>query len=156
MPRRREISKRAVLPDSVYNSELVTRVINKIMQRGKKSVAEHAFYRALDLVKERTGEDPTKVFKKALDNVKPILETKARRVGGSTYQVPVEVNQSRRMSLGVRWIVTSVRHRSEKTIAERLAHEFMDASNNRGAAVKKKEDVHRMAEANRAFAHFRW
>ena len=156
MPRRREISKRAVLPDSVYNSELVTRFINKIMQRGKKSVAEHAFYRALDLVKERTGEDPTKVFKKALDNVKPILETKARRVGGSTYQVPVEVNQSRRMSLGVRWIVTSVRHRSEKTIAERLAHEFMDASNNRGAAVKKKEDVHRMAEANRAFAHFRW
>ena len=156
MPRRREISKRAVLPDSVYDSELVTRFINKIMQRGKKSVAEHAFYRALDLVKERTDEDPMKVFKKALDNVKPMLETKARRVGGSTYQVPVEVNQSRRMSLGVRWIVTSVRHRSEKTIAERLAHEFMDASNNRGSAVKKKEDVHRMAEANRAFAHFRW
>ena len=156
MPRRREIPKREVLPDSTYNSELVSRFINKIMQRGKKSVAERAFYQALDLVKQRTGEDPMKVFKKALDNVKPMLETKARRVGGSTYQVPVEVHQSRRTSLGVRWIVTSVKNRSERTTAERLAHELMDASNNRGAAVKKKEDVHRMAEANRAFAHFRW
>ncbi len=156
MPRRREISKREVLPDSTYNSELVSRFINKIMQRGKKSIAERAFYQALDLVKQRTGEDPMKVFKKALDNVKPMLETKARRVGGSTYQVPVEVNQSRRTSLGVRWIVTSVKNRSERTTAERLANELLDASNNRGAAVKKKEDVHRMADANRAFAHFRW
>lgn len=156
MPRRREIPKREVLPDSTYNSELVTRFVNKIMQRGKKSLAERIFYQALDLIKQRTGEDPMKVFKRAIDNVKPLLETKSRRVGGSTYQVPIELNQSRRASLGIRWIVTHAKGRNEKAMVERLANELIDASNNRGLAVKKKEDVHRMAEANKAFAHFRW
>lgn len=156
MPRRREIAKREIFPDSVYNSELVSRFVNKIMERGKKGLAERTFYGALDVIKQRTGEDPMKVFKKAVDNVKPILETKSRRVGGSTYQVPVEVNQHRRTSLGIRWIVTYARERGEKTMLDRLANELIDASHNRGSAVKKKEDVHRMAEANKAFAHFRW
>lgn len=156
MPRRREIPRREILADSVYNSELVSRFINNIMQRGKKSVAERLFYEALDLIKQRTGEDPMKVFKKALDNVKPMVETKARRVGGSTYQVPVDVNQNRRTSLGIRWIVTYAHQRGEKTTVAKLAQELIDASNNRGGAVKKKEDVRRMADANKAFAHFRW
>lgn len=156
MPRRREIPKREVAPDPIYNSELVNRFVNKLMERGKKSLAERVFYGSLDVIKDRTGEDPTKVFKKAVDNVKPVLETKSRRVGGSTYQVPIEVNQHRRTSLAIRWIVTYARDRGEKTMTEKLANELIDASHNRGSAVKKKEDVHRMAEANKAFAHFRW
>ena len=156
MPRRREIPKREIPPDSVYSSELVNRFINRVMQRGKKSVAEHVFYEALDMIKQRTGDDPMKVFKKALDNVKPMVETKSRRVGGSTYQVPIDVNQNRRTSLGIRWIVNYAHQRGERTMAEKLAQELIDASNYRGGAVKKKDDVHRMAEANKAFAHFRW
>ena len=156
MPRRREVPKREVLPDSIYNSELVTKFVNKVMERGKKSVAEGIFYGAMEKIRERTGEDPMKVFKKALDNVKPILETKSRRVGGSTYQVPMEVSQSRRTSLAIRWIVSYSRARGEKTMTEKMAAEILDAANNRGGAVKKKEDVHRMAEANKAFAHYRW
>ncbi|RPJ55350.1 MAG: 30S ribosomal protein S7 [Acidobacteria bacterium] len=156
MPRRREVPKREVLPDSVYNSELVTKFVNKVMERGKKSTAEGIFYGAMETVREKTGEDPMKVFKKALDNVKPILETKSRRVGGSTYQVPMEVSQSRRTSLAIRWMVSYARTRGEKTMMEKLASEVLDAANNRGGAVKKKEDVHRMAEANKAFAHYRW
>ncbi|MGH9338324.1 MAG: 30S ribosomal protein S7 [Acidobacteriota bacterium] len=156
MPRRREIPKREVLPDSTYNSELVSKFVNKLMLQGKKSVAEQAFYGAMALIEQRTGEDPMKVFKKALDNVKPILETKSRRVGGSTYQVPMEVNPRRRTSLGIRWLVSYSRDRNEKTMVEKLANELIDAANNRGNAVRKKDDVHRMAEANKAFAHFRW
>ena len=156
MPRRREVPKREVLPDSVYNSELVTKFVNKVMERGKKSTAEGIFYQAMETIREKTGEDPMKVFKKALDNVKPILETKSRRVGGSTYQVPMEVSQSRRTSLAIRWMVSYARTRGEKTMTEKLASEVLDAANNRGGAVKKKEDVHRMAEANKAFAHYRW
>jgi small subunit ribosomal protein S7 len=156
MPRRREVPKREVLPDSIYNSELVTKFVNKVMERGKKSVAEGIFYGAMEKIRERTGEDPMKVFKKALDNVKPLLETKSRRVGGSTYQVPMEVSQSRRTSLAIRWIVGYSRMRGEKTMTEKMAGEILDAANNRGGAVKKKEDVHRMAEANKAFAHYRW
>ncbi len=156
MPRRREVPKREVLPDSVYNSELVTKFVNKVMERGKKSTAEGIFYGAMETIREKTGEDPMKVFKKALDNVKPILETKSRRVGGSTYQVPMEVSQSRRTSLAIRWMVSYARTRGEKTMMEKLASEVLDAANNRGGAVKKKEDVHRMAEANKAFAHYRW
>ncbi|HEY2930460.1 MAG TPA: 30S ribosomal protein S7 [Acidobacteriota bacterium] len=156
MPRRREIPKREVLPDAVYNSELVTKFINGVMLQGKKSLAESTFYKALDIVKDKTKDDPLKVFKKAMDNVKPLLEVKSRRVGGSTYQVPVEVNPHRRTSLGIRWLVTYSRHRGEKTMEERLAAELMDAANSRGSAVKKRDDVHKMAEANKAFAHFRW
>jgi len=156
MPRRREVPKREVLPDSIYNSELVTKFVNKVMERGKKSVAEGIFYGAMEKIREKTGEDPMKVFKKALDNVKPILETKSRRVGGSTYQVPMEVSQSRRTSLAIRWLVSYSRTRGEKTMTEKMAGEILDAANNRGGAVKKKEDVHRMAEANKAFAHYRW
>lgn len=156
MPRRREVPKREVLPDSVYNSELVTKFVNKVMERGKKSTAEGIFYGAMELIRERTSEDPMKIFKKALDNVKPILETKSRRVGGSTYQVPMEVSQSRRTSLAIRWIVSYSRQRGEKTMTEKLAGEVLDAANNRGGSVKKKEDVHRMADANKAFAHYRW
>ena len=156
MPRRREIQKKQVLPDSVYDSELASRLINKIMERGKKSLSERVFYKAMKLVEERMAEDPMKVLKRAIDNVKPMVETKARRVGGSTYQVPIEVSQHRRTSLGIRWMVGYSRQRGEKTMAEKLAGEVMDASNNRGSAVKKKEDVHRMADANKAFAHYRW
>ncbi|MDA2938069.1 30S ribosomal protein S7 [Acidobacteria bacterium AH-259-A15] len=156
MPRRKEIPKREVLPDAVYNSELAARFVNKIMKRGKKSLGDHIFYRAMGLVEQRTGEDPMRVLKRALDNVKPMLETKSRRVGGSTYQIPIEVNQQRRTSLAIRWMVNYARGRGEKTMAERLANELMDAANNRGAAVRKKEDIHRMAEANKAFAHYRW
>lgn len=156
MPRRKGIPKREVLPDAVYNSELAARFVNKIMKRGKKSLGDHIFYRAMELVEQRTGEDPMRVLKRALDNVKPMLETKSRRVGGSTYQIPIEVNQHRRTSLAIRWMVNYARGRGEKTMAERLANELMDAANNRGAAVRKKEDIHRMAEANKAFAHYRW
>ena len=156
MPRRREVPQREILPDSVYSSELVSKFINKLMSRGKKSLSERVFYRAMDVIGDRTGEDPVRIFKKALDNVKPVLETKSRRVGGSTYQVPVEVSPRRRTSLGIRWLVQFARMRHERTIVERLANEILDASNNRGGAVKKKEDIHRMAEANKAFAHYRW
>ena len=156
MPRRREVPKRSVLPDPVYNIELISRLVNRMMRDGKKSVAEQAFYDAMRLIESKSGEDPTRIFRKALDNVKPIMETKSRRVGGSTYQVPVEVNHRRRTSLAIRWIVNFARQRHEKTIAERLANELMDAANNRGNSVKKKEDTHRMADANKAFAHYRW
>ncbi|MBI4454324.1 MAG: 30S ribosomal protein S7 [Acidobacteria bacterium] len=156
MPRRREVPKREVLPDPIYNSELITKFVNSIMLRGKKSLAERTFYGAMEIIKDKTKDDPLKVFKKALDNVKPLLEVKSRRVGGSTYQVPVEVSPYRRTSLGIRWLVTYARDRGEKTMRERLAAELMDASNSRGGAVKKRDDVHKMAEANKAFAHFRW
>lgn len=156
MPRRREVPKREILPDAVYDNELVSRLINKLMWGGKKTVATHIFYDAMKIIEERTGEDPLKVFKQAVENARPFMETKSRRVGGSTYQVPVEVSPRRRTALGLRWIVLSTRSRGEKTMAERLANELIDAANNRGGAVKKREDVHRMADANRAFAHYRW
>jgi small subunit ribosomal protein S7 len=156
MPRRREVPKRETLADSLYSSTLITKFINCMMFKGKKSVAEGIFYGALEAIKERAKDDPVKVFKKAMDAVKPMLEVKSRRVGGATYQVPVEVPQNRRTSLGIRWIISNARARSEKTMRERLAAEIMDASNNRGGAIKKKEDTHRMAEANKAFAHYRW
>jgi small subunit ribosomal protein S7 len=156
MPRRREVPKRETLPDPIYSSTLVTKFVNCMMVQGKKSVAEHIFYGALDVIKERTKEDPVKVFKKALEAVKPVLEVKSRRVGGATYQVPIEVPQDRRTSLAIRWIISNSRSRGEKTMREKLAGEVLDASNNRGGAIKKKEDTHRMAEANKAFAHYRW
>ncbi len=157
MPRRKRGDLvREVMPDPVYNSEIVTRFINKLMYDGKKSVAAKIFYSALDLIKERTGEEPLKVFKQAVENAKPLVETKSRRVGGATYQVPVEVNPRRQLSLSMRWLVAAARARGEKTMVERLAAELIAASKNEGAAIKKKEDVHRMAEANKAFAHYRW
>ncbi len=156
MPRRREVPKREVLPDPVYHSELASKVINQMMRKGKKSLAESIFYDAMKLIEKQVGEDPMKILKKALDNVKPILETKSRRVGGSTYQVPIEVSLRRRTSLGIRWIVNYSRDRGEKLMAERLSNEVLDAANNRGNAVRKKEDIRRMAEANKAFAHYRW
>jgi len=157
MPRRREIQKREVLPDPVYSSPLITRFINTVMMDGKRSTAEGILYGSLDIIRERTGDDPLKIFKKALDNVKPNVEVKSRRVGGSNYQVPVEVSQSRRLSLAIRWVVSYARNRSDgKTMRDRLANELIEASNLRGAAVKKREDTHRMAEANKAFAHYRW
>ena len=157
MPRRREIAKRDVPADPLYNSALVTKFINAVMKQGKRSHAEHILYGSFDLIKEKTGDDPLKVFKKAVDNVKPSLEVKSRRVGGSNYQVPVEVNPNRRLSLSIRWLVTYARQRGDgKTMQEKLANEFLDASNLRGGAVKKREDTHRMAEANKAFAHYRW
>jgi small subunit ribosomal protein S7 len=156
MPRRREVPKRETLPDPIYSSTLITKFINCMMVQGKKSVAEHIFYGALDVIKDRAKDDPVKVFKKALDTVKPVLEVKSRRVGGATYQVPVEVPNDRRTSLAIRWLISNARSRSEKTMREKLAAEILDASNNRGGAIKKKEDTHRMAEANKAFAHYRW
>ena len=157
MPRRREIPKRDILPDPLYNSTLVTKFISTVMSDGKRSTAERILYGSLDIVKEKTGDDPMKVFKKAIDNSKPSLEVKSRRVGGSNYQVPIEVNQNRRLSLSIRWLVGFARERGDgKTMEEKLANELMDAANLRGGAVKKKEDVHRMAEANKAFAHYRW
>ena len=157
MPRRRIIAKREVPPDPLYASPLVTRFINTVMRGGKRSTAEGIFYGSFDIIKEKTGDDPLKVFKKAVDNVKPSLEVKSRRVGGSNYQVPVEVNPNRRLSLSIRWIVGYATSRGDgKTMQEKLANEFMDAANLRGGAVKKREDTHRMAEANKAFAHYRW
>jgi small subunit ribosomal protein S7 len=157
MPRRREIPKRELVADPLYNSTLVSKFINSVMHGGKKSTAEQIFYKSFDIIKEKTGDDPLKVFKKALDNVKPSLEVKSRRVGGSNYQVPVEVNPNRRMSLSIRWLVSHARSRGDgKTMEEKLANELLDASNLRGGAVKKREDTHRMAEANKAFAHYRW
>jgi small subunit ribosomal protein S7 len=156
MPRRREVAKRIILPDPKYGDRTVAKLVNIMMQDGKKSTAERALYRALDLVAQRTGEDAVKVLKKSLDNIKPTLEVKSRRVGGSTYQVPVEVRAERRTSLAMRWLIKYSNGRSEKTVTDKLAGELLDAFNNRGSAVKKREDTHKMAEANRAFAHYRW
>jgi len=156
MPRRIAPDKREVLPDPVYNSQLLSKFINVIMKDGKKSIAERILYDALDIVSERSGEDPLKVFKKAVEGVKPAVEVKSRRVGGSTYQVPMEVRPNRRVALSFRWILQSAMRRGEKTMNQRLAGELLDAAENRGAAIKKREDTHRMAEANKAFAHYRW
>lgn len=156
MPRRREVAKRVILPDPKFNDRVVAKLVSVIMLDGKKSTAERALYGALDIVSQKAGEEPVKVLNKCLDNIKPMLEVKSRRVGGSTYQVPVEVRADRRVSLAMRWLVRYANERSEKTITDKLAGEILDAYNNRGAAVKKREDTHRMAEANRAFAHYRW
>jgi small subunit ribosomal protein S7 len=156
MPRRREVAKRQILPDPKYKDKLVAKFINTIMEGGKKSTAERIMYGAFELIQDRFKNDPLETFRKALDNVKPKLEVKSRRVGGATYQVPVEVRPERRVALAMRWLVNYSRGRGEKTMRERLASEFVDASNNRGNAVKKREDTHKMADANRAFAHYRW
>src|SRR5918993_2486541 len=156
MPRRRVAERRAVLPDPVYNSPLVTKFINGIMWGGKRSLAERTFYDALRQVGDKAGDEPLKVFKRAIENVRPTVEVKSRRVGGSTYQVPIEVPQERRGSLAIRWITAAARARGEKTMIDRLAGELLDAANNRGNAMKKKDDTHRMAEANKAFAHYKW
>lgn len=156
MPRKGEVRRREVLPDPKFHDRLVTKFVNAMMRGGKKSVAEGIFYRALDLVAVRSKDDAVVVFRRALDNIKPSVEVRSRRVGGATYQVPVEVRPVRRMSLGMRWLVQYARLRGEKSMAERLAGEIVDAANNRGAAMKKKDDTHRMAEANKAFAHYRW
>ncbi len=156
MPRRGTAAKRDVLPDPVYGSKILTKLINKVMWDGKKSLAEKICYGALDIIKEKTKKDPLEVFEQALKNVMPVLEVKARRVGGANYQVPVEVRPERRLTLGIRWIVNYARLRAGKSMEEKLAAEIMDAANNTGAAVKKKEDTHKMAEANKAFAHYRW
>lgn len=156
MPRRGTAAKRDVLPDPVYGSKILTKLINKVMWDGKKSLAEKICYGALDIIKEKTKKDPLEVFEQALKNVMPVLEVKARRVGGANYQVPVEVRPERRLTLGIRWIVNYARLRAGKSMGEKLAAEIMDAANNTGAAVKKKEDTHKMAEANKAFAHYRW
>ena len=156
MPRRGQIAKRDVLPDPLYNSKLVTRLINNVMYDGKKGVAQKIVYDAFDIIKEKTAKDPVEVFEAAMGNVMPVLEVKARRVGGATYQVPMEVRPERRQTLGLRWITSYSRLRSERTMKERLANEIMDAVNETGAAFKKREDTHRMAEANKAFAHYRF
>lgn len=156
MPRKAHIVRRELLPDPVYASTLVTKFVNQMMWDGKKSVAQGLFYRAMKIVEEKSNDDPLKIFKKAVENVKPALEVKSRRVGGSTYQVPTEVNTVRRTSLSIRWLIGYSRARGENSMDQRLAGEILDAANNRGSAVKKKEDTHRMAEANRAFAHYRW
>ena len=156
MPRRGSIAKRDVLPDPLYNSKLVTRLINNIMYDGKKGVAQKIVYGAFDIIAEKTGNNPLEVFEQAMENVMPVLEVKARRVGGATYQVPIEVRPDRRQALALRWLTTFSRARGEKTQEERLANEIMDAANNTGAAVKRKEDMHKMAEANKAFAHYRF
>ena len=156
MPRRREVPKREILPDPKYGNRLVGKFMNNVMMAGKKSIAERIMYGAFDIIKEKTGDDPLKVFKSAVENVKPSVEVKSRRVGGASYQVPVDIRQNRRLALGMRWIIAFARKRGEKTMRERLAAELMDAARNTGASVKKKEDTHRMAEANKAFAHYRW
>lgn len=156
MPRKGAVPKRDVLPDPVYNSKVVTRFINKIMLSGKKSTAQGIVYDAFETMRTKTGKDPLELFETALKNVMPVLEVRARRVGGANYQVPVEVRADRRFSLGVRWLVNYARARNEKTMQERLAAELLDASNNTGGAVKKRDDTHKMAEANKAFAHYRW
>ena len=156
MARRREAVKRKILPDPKFNDLLVARFINSLLKQGKKSIAEGIFYGALDSVGEKTKEDPIKVFKKAIDNVSPHLEVKSRRVGGATYQVPIEVKENRRIALSVRWVIQNAKARSGRSMAEKLTGEIVDAYNNAGGSIKKKEDVHRMAEANKAFAHYRW
>jgi small subunit ribosomal protein S7 len=156
MPRRGTVPKREVLPDPLYNSALVTKFINSMMHGGKRATSQQIMYGAFNVMQAKTQEDPLKVFKKAVDNVKPSLEVKSRRVGGSNYQVPVEVNPQRRTSLALRWLIGFARKRPERTMVQKLANELMDAANMRGGAVKKKEDTHKMAEANKAFAHYRW
>ncbi|MBE6910108.1 MAG: 30S ribosomal protein S7 [Ruminococcaceae bacterium] len=156
VPRRGNVPKREVLPDPMYNSVLVTKLVNSIMLDGKKGVAQKVVYGAFDTIKEKTGNEPLDVFTQALENIMPSLEVKARRVGGATYQVPMEVRPARRQTLGLRWLTSYARSRGERTMAERLAGEIMDAANNTGSAVKKREDTHKMAESNKAFAHFRW
>lgn len=156
MPRKGRVERREVPPDPKYNDVLLQKFINCVMRKGKKSVAEKIVYGALDIIKDRTKDDPLKIFKQAVENVKPVLETRPRRVGGATYQVPIEVRPERRTSLAIRWIIQYARERNERTMKERLAAELLDAFHNRGAAIKKKEDTHRMAEANKAFAHYRW
>ena len=156
MPRRGNVPKREILPDPVYHSVLVTKLVNQIMLDGKKGVAQKVVYSAFDIIKEKTGKDPMEAYTEALNNIMPSLEVKARRVGGATYQVPIEVRPVRRQTLGLRWLVGYARKRGEKTMKERLAGEIMDAANNTGAAVKKREDTHKMAESNKAFAHFRY
>ena len=156
MPRRREVPERPIIPDPRYDNKLVSKFINSIMKDGKKSTAEKILYGAFDLIEEKTKEPPLKVFEQALDNTRPMIEVKSRRVGGSTYQVPTEIRPSRRTALGIRWIIDFSRKRPEKGMASKLAGELMDAAKNRGASIKKKEDTHKMAEANKAFAHFRW
>ena len=156
MPRRGRIAKRDVLADPIYNSKMVTRLVNSIMLDGKKGVAQKIVYGAFDIVAEKTGKDALDAFTEALENIMPVLEVKSRRVGGATYQVPMEVRPERRQTLGLRWLTTYARNRSEKTMKERLAGEIVDALNNTGGAVKKRDDTHKMAEANKAFAHFRW
>ena len=156
MPRKGAVAKREVLPDPIYNSKLVTRLINRLMLDGKRGTASKILYESFDIIKEQTGNDPLEVFEEAMKNIMPVLEVKARRVGGSNYQVPIEVRSERRTTLGLRWLVNYSRLRGEHTMPERLAKEIMDAANNTGASVKKREDTHKMAEANRAFAHYRW
>lgn len=156
MPRRREVPERTIIPDSKYESKLVAKFITSIMRDGKKSTAESIIYNAFEIIEEKTKESPLKIFEQALENAKPIIEVKSRRVGGSTYQVPTEIRPSRRTALGIRWIIGFARARAEKGMARKLAGELLDAANKRGATIKKREDTHRMAEANKAFAHYRW
>ncbi|MBR6556464.1 MAG: 30S ribosomal protein S7 [Clostridia bacterium] len=156
MPRRGNVPKREVLPDPIYNSVVVTKLVNQVMYDGKKGVAQSIVYGAFELIKEKTSRDPLEVFNEALENIMPVLEVKARRVGGATYQVPIEVRPARRQTLGLRWLINYSRTRGERTMRERLAGEIMDAANNTGNAVKKREDMHKQVEANKAFAHFRW
>ncbi len=156
MPRKGYVPNRDVLPDPIYGNKVVTKLINQVMQDGKRGVAQKICYDAFEIIREKTGKDPMEVFEAALNNIMPVLEVKARRVGGATYQVPVEVRAERRQTLGLRWLVLYARNRGEKTMKQRLANEILDAANNTGNAVKKKEDTHRMAEANKAFAHYRW
>ena len=156
MPRRREIEKRDILPDPKYNNKLVAKFVNSLLKRGKKSVAESILYGAFDIIEKRIKEQPVEFFEKAVNNVKPVIEVKSRRVGGSTYQVPTEVMPARRTALAIRWLISNAQERTEKTMREKLAAELLDASANKGAAVKKREDTHKMAEANKAFAHYRW
>ncbi len=156
MPRRRRPESREILPDPLYGSQLAEKFVNNMMWDGKKAVSQKIFYEAMDKIKERSGDDPLKLFKKAVENCKPLVEVKTRRVGGANYQVPVEVPNNRRTSLAIRWILMNARSRPEKTMPEKLANELNDAANSRGGAIKKKDDVHRMAEANKAFAHYRW
>lgn len=156
MPRRRRPEQKEILPDPVYNSTLAEKFVNSMMWDGKKTIAQNIFYSAMDKIRDRTGDDPLKLFKKAVENAKPVLEVKTRRVGGANYQVPVEVPNNRRTSLAIRWILMNARGRPDKGMPDKLANELNDAANMRGGAIKKKDDVHRMAEANKAFAHYRW
>jgi small subunit ribosomal protein S7 len=156
MPRRREVPERVIVPDTKYNSKLVSKFVKSIMKDGKKSIAESILYDAMDVIEKKTGEPAIKIFEQALENAKPMIEVKSRRVGGSTYQVPTEIRPSRRTALGIRWIIDFARKRSEKGMVNKLSAELLDAANKRGASIKKKEDTHKMAEANKAFAHYRW
>jgi small subunit ribosomal protein S7 len=156
MPRRREVPERVIVPDAKYNSKLVSKFIKSIMRDGKKSIAESILYDAMDIIEKKTNEPPIKIFEQALENAKPMIEVKSRRVGGSTYQVPTEIRPSRKTALGIRWIIDFARKRSEKGMVNKLSAELLDAANKRGATIKKKEDTHKMADANKAFAHYRW